>query len=120
MTDGQGHHNTLSRVGSTISNTDKEIPVLLLDHNFSIGGAGVVYWSPTAAVILKFSYVGTAHLIWNEGQIYCRLMKEGIRFVPNFYGLFEWPGGYAIILSDEGKGTLQSWDELNRRQRYTY
>ena len=53
--------------------------------------------------------------ILTENKVYKRLSGSDISFVPQYYGLYEWPGGVALLLSDKGESldaSPQAFKEL--------
>jgi hypothetical protein len=51
-----------------------------------------------------------------EKRVYEHLKDKGLLFIPQYYGLYSWPGGIALIMSDEGESlaeTRTSFKELS-------
>jgi hypothetical protein len=43
-----------------------------------------------------------------EKRVYEHLKDKGLLFIPQYYGLYSWPGGIALIMSDEGESLAET------------
>jgi hypothetical protein len=50
--------------------------------------------------------------VLSENQAYQYLQDKGIYFIPKYKGMYTWPGGFALILSDEGQAIADSGSEF--------
>lgn len=75
----------LTRVGGPTLSSDYNRPLIFLDKLWGTSGCAVVYKSLSSGVVLKLP-----------------LQDDRRYFVPHYYGLYEWPGGLALLVSDEG------------------
>ena len=91
------------------------------------GGPAVIYKSSHARLVFKFSLTDRQERLRSdrgllvEKQVYEHLKDKGLPFVPRYYGFYSWPGGTAIIISDEGESladTRTSFKGLSWWTRY--
>ena len=107
---------TLTAVGAS-STAAKFRPLIFLDEFWGSGGSSTVHKSTSAGLVIKFSQAGnrsSLQALNNEAAIYAYLTKRRLPFIPQFLGLYKWPGGLAVLLSDEG--TSLADDEIKFNQ----
>lgn len=98
----------LTRVGNPFLSSDYNRPLIFLDKLWGTGGCAVVYKSTSSGVVIKLSLqdeyqrYDSRRGLEIEAAIYERLEAEAVPFIPQYYGLYEWSGGLALLVSDEG------------------
>jgi len=113
----------LSLVGATKHrNRDTNLPHIFLDQLWGPSGTAVIYKSSLAGLVVKFSLTDRQERLRSERgllaekHVYEHLKDENLSFIPQYYGLYSWPGGVALVISDEGKSladTQMSFKELS-------
>jgi len=118
----------LSLVGTTThQNHNTILPRIFLDQLWELGGTAVIYKSSSAKLVVKFSLIdqeetlGSEWRLLAENQVYEYLKGKGLSFIPQYYGLYTWPGSVTLVISDEGKSladTQTSFKGLSWWTRY--
>jgi hypothetical protein len=102
----------------------KQRPFIHLDRYLG-GGWSSVYASSKSRIIVKFAHVPEKDkamlecLLRDEKAAYRKLahLPPWIPVVPHFYGEYEWYGGRALVLSDEGPNLGMRMESLGFIER---
>jgi hypothetical protein len=102
-------------------------PFIHFDRHLGAGWSSV-FVSSKSHVVVKFDFVpkkDKAELIrqlGNEKLVYIKLSRIAGWVIPRLYGEYEWYGGCALILSDEGKSFshLDNFTSLPLIERYGF
>jgi hypothetical protein len=100
-------------------------PFIHLDRQLGAGWSSV-FASSESHVVVKFAVVpkkDKAELVrqlTDEEAAYKKLNRIAGWIIPRFYGEYEWHGGRALILSDEGRSLshLENFTSLPLIERY--
>jgi hypothetical protein len=122
-----GHPMELMSVGASHSRHDKKQihPFIHFDRHVGAGWS-FVFVSSKSRVVVKFAAVpkkDKAKLVDqlnNEAAAYKKLNRIAGWMVPRLYGEYEWHGGRALLLSDEGQALfhLEDFKSLSPIERY--
>ena len=108
-------------------NPETHFPRVFLDQLWGPSSTAVVYKSSHARLVIKFSLTDRQERLQSERgllvekQVYEHLKDKGLSFIPRYFGLYAWPGGTALIISDEGESladTRTSFKALSWFARY--
>ena len=104
-------------------------PFIHLDRHFGAGWSSV-FASSKSQVVVKFAVVpkkDKAKLIrqlGNEKAAYEKLNRISGWIIPRLYGEYEWDGGRALVISDEGlsvsESHLETFTSLRLIERYGF
>ncbi len=106
-------------------NHDTNLPHIFLDQLWGLSGTAVIYKSSLARLVVKFSLTDRQERLRSERgllaekKVYEHLRDKGLSFIPRYYGLYTWPGGVALIISDEGTSLADSRTNLNELSWWT-
>ncbi|KAH9954360.1 hypothetical protein BC827DRAFT_969578 [Russula dissimulans] len=98
-------------------------PIICLDRRLHAGWS-TVYSSSKSRVVVKFAVVpgkDKAELkrqLTNEKIAYKKLSRIAGWVIPRLYGEYEWHGGRALVLSDEGLSLSGTFPSLLLIERY--
>ena len=105
----------LSLVGTDVHwNHDSHFPHIFLDRIWGRSGTAIIYKSGDAGLVVKFSLTDRQERMRSEEGllvekgVYEHLKDKGLSFIPQYYGLYSWPGGIALIMSDEGESLAET------------